>query len=838
MSYLIILAVGIFSVAWWPLLPSAGSMLVVICCALPLCVAAKFRHLLCLLIGISWGVLCGHLLIERSLPTALDGHDFVVTGTIVGLVDSNAKRSRFAFVVDSARLLPKPNSSPSSSQPLGVKKILISWYGNRELLPGQRWQFVARLRQPRGFVNPQAFDYQLWLYQQGFGATGYVRSSHPANKLSSKPAFGLDSVRSAPAILASALRTKLRERIDRAELSPRGRAVILALTIGDKQRLTDWWQDLSRMGIVHLLVISGLHIGLIALLGTVIGAGLVRLIILCRQFLYRIGVCTYSAKTLSGIAPLGGLVAAFLYSLLAGFSLPTQRALIAVSVVVVARLCYRKIAPLLCMSWALLFIAMAQPLAVLSAGFWLSFTAVGLLIWWFAPWQTNRPGVKLHGLKLKDLKSKGLKLKDLKLNDLKLNGLKLWGFAEKGSASSRWWWRTVSAQLALLVAMLVPLLLFVGKVSWLAPLVNLVAIPWVSLVIVPLSLLGAFIPSDALAEMLWCGSDHAIAVLWWLLDRIPAQLGFVVSPVPVTPLSLAAVILAGVSFLLPKGLKGRWIGALPLAIYVLFPNMDIALRLTVLDVGQGLAVTVETQNHTLVYDTAVEYSKQFSAGSGIIAPYLWRQARERIDTTIISHEDADHSAGFPALQEVLPSQRLLHGPAVAYPQEVVSGARLSLCSTEQRWTWDTIKFQILVADNRPEQGNNSSCVLLISFTDSTGRHSNILLPGDIERSAELALLELDLLDKTPLNLLVAPHHGSKTSSTRAFVEYFAPQHVVFSAGYRHHFGHPHKTVVDRYRESGATLWNTAEQGAMVFSWLPSGELRIQAARHRQRRWWR
>ena len=801
MSYLIMLAVGIFSVAWWPRLPDPGfSFTVLLCtvllCALPLWAVPKLRLPLCLLPGIFWGIFSGHLLIKDSLPAAFDGEDILLTGTIVGLVDSNAKRSRFAMHVDSAQLYTQSSDTVKS---IAIKKILISWYGKNDLRPGQRWQLVARLRQPRGFVNPRAFDYQLWLHQQGYGATGYVRAAYSANMLHSKSLSSVDSILLAPLILSSTLRTKLRERIDRADLSPRGGAVILALTIGDKQRLSGWWQDLARMGIVHLLVISGLHIGLIALLGTLIGSALLRLLILFRHLLYRAGLGSPPVLCISWIAPLCGLLAAFLYSLLAGFSLPTRRALIAVSVIVFARLCYRKIAPLLCMAWALLLIAITQPLAVLSAGFWLSFTAVGLLIWWFSPWRST--------------------------------------MGKSGFPGSNWQ-RTVKAQLALLVAMCVPLLLFLGKVSWLAPLVNLVAIPWVSFITVPLSLLGALIPFRSLAEILWQWADLSVAALWWLLDIIPPQLGFIVSPVPVSPLVLGAVVLAGVSLLLPRGIGARWIGTVPLCLLLLFRNPGMPLRITVLDVGQGLAVTVETQNHTLVYDTAVEYSKQFSAGSGIIAPYLWQQGRDNIDTTIISHEDADHSGGLGSLQKVLPSQRLLLGPGVSYAGNELLGSQVTVCSAGQNWLWDNIRFQVLVADNRPDHGNNSSCVLLVSFVDSTGRPVNILLPGDIERSGELALLKMGLLKNSQLDLLLAPHHGSKTSSTHGFVQELMPRHVVFSAGYRHHFGHPHSTVKDRYRQVGAVLWNTGEQGAIIFSWLPCGELQVSAARNRQRRWWR
>ena len=806
MSYLLMFSLGIFSTAWWPTLPTLGFIFSLMLCSLPLWFAAKLRPLLCALLGILWGLLSAQLLVKESLPPAFDGEDILLTGTIVGLVDSNAKRSRFAFYVDSAQIYNQSAkndgaslNSAESADNIGVKKILISWYGKKGLRPGDRWQFVARLRQPRGFVNPRAFDYQLWLIQQGYGATGYVRAAEGANRLENKPILSLHSLFLAPSVMASQLRSTLRKRIEYTALSVRGKAVILALTIGDKQQLAPWWPDLARMGIVHLLVISGLHIGLIALLGSPIGSGLNRLAILCKYILYRAGVCSSFPRSLSWVAPLCGLLAAFLYSLLAGFSLPTQRALIAVAVIVAAKLCYRMIAPLLCMTWALLLIAISQPLAVLSAGFWLSFTAVGLLIWWFSPWHVIHSHSRLR---------------------------------------VSVWRRAVSAQLALLVAMSVPLFLFLGKVSWLAPMVNLVAIPWISFVTVPLSLLGALVPSTWLAEMLWLWADWSVVALWWLLDAVPQQLGFIALPVAISPLVITTVVLAGLSLLLPKGLAVRWPGIVPLALLLLFRNPSIPLRMTILDVGQGLAITVNTQNHTLVYDTAVEYSKQFSAGSGIIAPYLRQQGRNLIHTTIISHEDADHSGGFASLQKLLPSRRLLVGPAVAYPDAVIGDSRFALCSAGQKWVWDTIQFEILVADNRPDQGNNSSCVLLISFVDSTGRPVNILLPGDIERSGELALLENGLLDDAALDILVAPHHGSKTSSTAAFVRRLAPRHVVFSAGYRHQFGHPHSSVVDRYRAIGSKLWHTGEQGAITFHWSLDGVMQVSAARNTQRRWWR
>jgi competence protein ComEC len=803
MSYMVMLSVGIFSVAWWPGLPSFEVSLVMLVCSIPLWAIGRLKLPLCLFMGMLWGIFSAHLLLADVLPAEFDGEDVLLSGTIVGLVDSNAKRSRFAFSVDSAQLL------SDSSQQIAIKKSLISWYGKKDLRPGQRWQLVTRLRRPRGFVNPKAFDYQSWLYQQGYGATGYVRGSHKSTKLFHEKLFRKDFpstefflsvprliTSKVPSTVASRLRTTLRQRIVRADLSPRGEAVILALTIGDKQRLSTWWTDLARLGIVHLLVISGLHIGLIALIGTVLGLGLSRTIILFRRLFYRLGIASPAESSQHWIAPLSGLLAAFLYSLLAGFSLPTQRALIAVLVIVIARLSYRKIRPLVCMAWALLLIAISQPLAVLSAGFWLSFTAVGLLVWWFAPWRSTARQFSLR--------------------------------------------RTGTAQLALLMGMSVPLLFFLGKVSWLAPLVNMVAIPWVSFITVPLSLLGSvlLLISDSAAKSVWAWADWSVSTLWWLLDIIPSQLGFMVSPLGISPIILCAALLAGLVLLLPRGIALRWLGLVPLILLLVFSRRDIPLRMTVLDVGQGLAVIVQTEKHTLVYDTGVEYSKQFSAGSGIIAPYLWQQGRDRINATIISHEDGDHSGGFPSLQAVLPSQRLLVGPAVTYSRDVTKASEFGICSAGQSWVWDKVKFQVLWPNQRDLEGNNSSCVLQITFRKTNGREITILLPGDIERSAEFELLKLVGHSHQPLDVLIAPHHGSKTSSTEAFVQRLAPLNVVFSAGYRHQFGHPHQSVENRYKAIGSRLWNTGEQGAITFSWSHSGELEVSAARSEQIRWWR
>jgi len=805
MINLMMLALGIFSVAFWPVLPDSLNALALYLLAVvgslfllrkrPRFFARLGRSTLLALLflgaGMLWGIFSAQQLLQDILPENLNAEEFQLSGRIAGLVDRDAVRSRFDFAVESARLLSdESHGLQEASKPVIAGKVLLSWYGAQELRAGQHWQLTVRLRRPRGFVNPRAFDYQSWLLQQGYTATGYVRSPRQAREL---PPGGLADSGYFRSVSAQ-FREQIKQTIEASDLSSRGRAVLLALSIGDKSRLSDWWQELARLGIVHLLVISGLHIGLVALLGAALGKLLARSAIVSAALAGRIGQSA-SNPSLHWLPPITGVLAAFAYSLLAGFSLPTQRALIAVAVVVFARLRFRRIQPFVCLVWALTLIALCQPLAVLSAGFWLSFTAVAILIAWFSPWQS----------------------------------------------SARWWpqRRTLSAQLALLLVMSVPLMMFVGRLSWLAPLVNLLAIPWVSALTVPSVLLGCLLLpfSQQAATSLWQLSDWSVTTLWRLLDLLPADWGFLVSPVGTSNLMLAVALLAGLSLLLPWHLYCRWLGVLPLALLLFGRQPTDNLRVTVLDVGQGLAVVVETPTHRLLYDSGARFSDHFSAGSGIVAPYFWQRGYGRIDKTLISHEDGDHSGGFASLQKVLPSAGIMTGPGVNFSERDLKGQSVEICKAGQQWRWDAALFQILspvaIEQGGEPSGNNSSCVLQISW-----RQIRILLPGDIESVTEAQLLDSASLLPAPIDLLVAPHHGSKTSSTSAFVQRLQPQQVVFSAGYQHQFGHPHESVSERYSNLGSRVWNTAEQGAITFEWSPSGELTVAAARSEGRRWWR
>lgn len=263
------------------------------------------------------------------------------------------------------------------------------------------------------------------------------------------------------------------------------------------------------------------------------------------------------------------------------------------------------------------------------------------------------------------------------------------------------------------------------------------------------------------------------------------------------------------------------------------PRAPPALQITVLDVGQGLAVLVETAEHLLVYDTGPKYSPQLDAGSAIIAPLLRRRGHRRVDRLIVSHEDSDHSDGYLSLSDALEIRQVLGGPGFALHPQATDKLAVDTCSAGQSWSWDSVSFKILAPlAAAPRDGNNSSCVVYIEW-----RGHGILLPGDIEKSAEKGLLAAAVVPKS-LDLVLAPHHGSKTSSSAAFVAQMRPRHVVFSSGYLHQFGHPHAQVSKRYSAQGGQLWSTAEHGAIVFSWSLGGMQEPIAERLKWQPHWR
>ncbi|MGH8679044.1 MAG: ComEC/Rec2 family competence protein, partial [Burkholderiales bacterium] len=332
------------------------------------------------------------------------------------------------------------------------------------------------------------------------------------------------------------------------------------------------------------------------------------------------------------------------------------------------------------------------------------------------------------------------------------------------------------------------------------------------LCVAPLALLSVVLPFDWLAiaahtVMSWC--------MWGLeaLSRLPAATWRQHAP----PWWAVPLALAGAGWiLLPRGFPARWVGASLLLPLLLVPAPhpgDGELWITVLDVGQGLAVVVRTRNHSLLFDAGPAYAGSSDAGGRIVVPYLRGEGVRSLDAMLLSHDDLDHTGGAGSVLAAIPVARLL----TSLPAPIsVSGTDPSFerCEAGQQWTWDGVQFEILHPDrdsynSSRVKDNDRSCVLRIG-----SNYGGALIPADIERRSEGELLRRAATGlKT--DILLAPHHGSRTSSSEAFVAAVAPRLVVFAVGHRNPFGHPHPVVAMRYRQSGARLLRSDTAGAII-----------------------
>jgi competence protein ComEC len=742
----------------------------------------KWRLLLVFLLsasaGFCWATIAGYLLLADGLDPALEGQDVVVEGVIASLPETQNRRVRFEFEPDSILKNGKAQALPG--------KLLLSWYhrSNKkapELNVGERWRLQVRLKRPHGFMNPGGFDYEAFLFRKEIRAKGYVRKAAGVNQRLAEASvyYPVEQVRQ-----------NLREKLNRTLGDHELKGIVMALAIGDRQKITrPQWEVLTRTGTSHLVAISGLHVGLVA-----------GFAFFAVRRLWRLSARVVLVWPAAKAGAMAGLLAATVYAMLAGFSVPTQRALVMVAVVMLAVILQRRTRPSSLLSLALLLVLMIDPMAVLAPGFWLSFAAVAIILYGMAG---------------------------------RLGGDIGW---------RKWWWRWGRVQWLVTVGLFPVLILLFQKASVVSPLANLFAVPWVSLVTVPLTLLGTVFLSlmplvgESLLELaLW-----SIDILWWMLqlfsDWFFAQW---LQAVPST-WALVCAMLGLIWLLAPRGIPNRWLGVVWLLPMVFSGSTAIPegeARFALLDVGQGLAAVVETRNHVLVFDTGPRYSSGFNTGGAVIAPYLRAKGVGRIDMLVVSHGDNDHIGGAADLAAQLPVDSIISSvPEKLHPLEAVN------CIAGEHWLWDGVQFEVLSPDQSSthkkghggnNRGNNRSCVLRVQAGSDS-----VLLTGDIERGAERDLL-YRVAAKLPSNILVVPHHGSKTSSTAAFIDAVSPRVALFPVGYRNRYGFPKETVVKRYEDKKAQLFDSASHGAveMRLGGEIGAEHTIQTWRQKSARYW-
>jgi competence protein ComEC len=572
------------------------------------------------------------------------------------------------------------------------------------------------------------------------------------------------------------MRWQLREQLSGMIEGDITRALVPALAVGDRSLMdNEQWRVLNATGTNHLLAISGLHIGFIA--GMVFFA--VR-----RSWP---GHCKFARSIASPrIAAVAAILAAAGYAAMAGFAIPTQRALVMTGAVLLQTCLYLRTSRSHLFCLALLVVLLLDPFAVLSTGFWLSFCAVAIII-------TGMTGrVQAAGI----------------------------------------WWKWGRSQYLVAVGLAPLLVLWFQQIPLLSIAANIVAVPWVSLVSVPLILSGSIMMMiNGLAANLLLGlAASSLHYLWLLLDMLASwQITILSLPAPGW-LAMATAIPGVVLLLVPHGIPRRWLGLI-LLLPLFYPDPDLpesgAFRLVLLDVGQGLAAVIVTHAHIVLYDTGPGYSPVSNAAGSVIIPWLRHQGVNRVDVLVQSHGDHDHMGGLADLLKAVPVRSII----TSVPEKIQPGAGAIMCSRGQSWLFDGIKFEILHPEPATRyRGNNASCVLKVS----NATHA-VLLPGDIERSAE-AMLVLNNPHAIAADVLIAPHHGSKTSSTPAFVSATAADYVLFSAGYRNRFGFPNKDIIKRYRSNQSTILDTVRSGAIEMNFNSAG-VRLVSHRQQSQRFW-
>lgn len=732
---------------WWALL------------ALPLAFAAWRHHPawlvpLLFVLGALWVTLRAGALLQQELPRALEGEDLELIGHIADLPQDTDYGARFLFDVESAMRSGAPVDVPA--------RVLLTarLTEGQSAHAGERWRLTVRLTRPHGFRNPGGFDYEAYLFRNGIRARGYVRA-WDARLPDAAPRYALDRVREH---LGSTMRATLPDH-------PHA-GVIVALANGQARGVSaGQWDVFRATGTLHLVAISGLHISLVG--------GMAFFLF---RFLWSLPGHTVLLVPAPMIGAIGALLAATLYAALAGFVVPTQRALVMLAVAMAGILRRREYPPSELLATALLAVLVFDPLAVMASGFWLSFAAVAVIV-----------------------------------------------FAAQGTARGAW--RKLGyLQLAIALGLMPLTLWLFQQVSLVGPLANLLAVPLFDFLLVPLTLAGAgalALGLDATGALLLESAAWLLAQLWPLLEWL-AQLPWSrwwQPPPPWWALPCAAIGLA--NLLAPRGWPLRWAGVawlLPMVLVRAPAPAAGEVWFTLLDVGQGLAVVVRTANRTLVYDTGPRFSSTFDAGESVVIPYLRHEGVRRIDRLVISHGDHDHAGGVASVRFALP------------PADIVSSVPAfagvaTPCVAGSAWEWDGVEFEIL----NPPAGtlsadNNASCVLRVRSA-----HGALLLTGDIEARAERALVAR-YGEALAAEVLVAPHHGSRTSSSTNFLAHVRPRHVLYAVGYRNRYRHPHPAVVARYAARDVQAYSSAALGAIEFRFTRAGTS-ASAYRERARRYW-
>ncbi|MCS7102204.1 MAG: DNA internalization-related competence protein ComEC/Rec2, partial [Burkholderiaceae bacterium] len=700
-----------------------------------------------------------------------------IRGVVASLPAQLARGTRFEFDVEA--VLAPPIRVPA--------RVSLAWYGaDAAVRAGERWEFTVRLRRPHGAANPGGFDLEAWLLERGVRATGYVRSARAA---ADAAPVRIDPMVWRPGYAVDRARDALRERLQRRLEGQRHAGVLIALVLGEQRAIPeDDWMLFQRTGIAHLVSISGLHI-------TMIGG----LAALAAGALWRRSPALLARAPAQSAAAVAAVAAALAYCLLAGWGVPAQRTFFMLATVAAALALRRATRPALTLVLAATVVTVLDPWAVLAPGFWLSFGAVAAIFYAFY----GRPPPAT-------------------------------GWRARLQAAAR-------TQLWVTVALVPLTVALFQQVSLVSPLANAVAIPLVSLLVTPLSLIGAAFVAwpYPFAEPAAVAFNVAHGLLLALVEflQAAARWPWATMTLPAPPAWAVPLAVAGTAWLMaPRGWPLRFAGAvwlLPLALWPAERPGAGELWVTALDVGQGTAILAETRQATVLYDAGPRYTPQADAGGRVILPYLRWRGIGRIDLLVLSHLDSDHAGGAASVIKGIDVAAVLTSIDAGHPT-LAAATRVQRCEAGQRLAMGELALSVLhptAADYAAKLASNArSCVVALQLGPW-----RVLLPGDLPQPQEAALVarQSDLR----ADLLAAPHHGSRHSSGEAFVQAIRPRWVLVQAGYRNRFGHPDGAVVARYRSAGAEVLRTDREGALQGRLRADGSVTIFAQRRDAARYW-
>ncbi len=750
--------------------------------------------------------------LNTELAVQYEGVDLRVEGYVNALPQSDAQSARFSFVIN--RYL----NAEVNSLPL-PRKVYLSWqvpWRSRqaipEIKPGQVWQLQLRLKRPHGTLNLHSFDFERWLFQHGYRASGSVRSGELLIEKTAILPWSFFT-------MVEQLRWSLRDKIQRlvpADAPYRG--VLIALVLGDQNAIPqEDWQIFNATGIGHLISISGLHVTMIAGLGASL-AGL----------LWRRGVLPLWCP-IPKVAALAGFFTAFAYAWLAGFQIPAQRTMYMVGVVAVALWSGRVPRAFDIWWWALVLVFLIDPMAPYTPGFWLSFGAVAAILY-----------------------SMG-------------ESVGLLGIPTGKELESSWRTRAIIAlreacrvQAVVTIALLPFTLYWFYQASVVSPLANALAIPLISYVVTPLALSGAFLPE-------WLAKHCLIlahSCMEWLSHALTwlASLSWAVAWSHKPAIWACLLSAVGIGLAIRPGLihvnwRSRCLGLILCTTLFWRNSVDLfpgEFRASIFDIGQGTAVLIETATRRLLYDTGPIQGKRSDAGEQILLPYFRGEGITAINRLVISHSDSDHVGGVASLLKGVKFNSFIgslphHNPVL---KKIQAANILSLpCRYGQYWQWDEIEFriwhprEITTFDAHEYMGkpNEMSCVLEVRNTQTS-----LWLTGDVEKRAEAEILDhlkqpefvgFDLVTLANRSLIfMAPHHGSKTSSSLDLLRLLSPDAAFAQNGYRNRYGHPHPLVSTRYQALEIPLTNTPLTGMQT--WVARrNQLETELMRNKVRRLW-